>query len=319
MPARQFGHLAAAVADTAKVKQNLKKTCGETPMPSVHRPLAKVLAIALSSTAVLAVVPASAQQPAPPAAAPVWKPLPFDDIGLAGAVIKEAGGATCTIFRPAALGADGKNAIVLWGNGTGQTPDNYRPILDNLASYGFVVAAANTPNAGTGTEMLACLDWLAAENGRAGSPYNGKLDLDRVGASGHSQGGGGALMAGRNARVKATAPIQPYTTGLGYVAGAQGQQTGPTLLLSGGADTLAPPAANQQPVFDQGNRPIFWATLNGASHMIPAQGGGTYKGILAAWFRFQLNNDMRAAAMFQGQRCVYCTSTDWVVQRKGSV
>jgi hypothetical protein len=232
--------------------------------------------------------------------------------------LREAGGETCTVYRPETLAAGGvKNPIVLWGNGTGQTPPIYKEILENLASYGFVAIAANTTNAGTGVDMLNCLDWLTAENGRAGSPYMGKLDLAKVGASGHSQGGGGSLMAGRNARIKVTAPVMPYTLRLGYVAGAQALQHGPILMLSGGADTIAVPAPNQQPVFDSANTPIFWATLSGASHLVPMRGGGVYPGIITAWFLYQLKGDAKAGAMFQGPTCGYCASSDWAIQRKG--
>jgi hypothetical protein len=102
----------------------------------------------------------------------------------------------CTIFRPVELKPGSR--VILWGNGTGTQPVSYQALLHQLASYGFVVGAANSPNARTGAEMLGCLDYLTAENAREGSPYMGKLDLTKVGATGHSQGGGGALMAGRD-------------------------------------------------------------------------------------------------------------------------
>jgi predicted dienelactone hydrolase len=181
--------------------------------------------------------------------------------------VTEAGGEACTIVRPEALGQGGaRHPVVLWGNGTGQRPAGYRAILENLASWGFIAAAANTTNAGTGVEVLSCLDWLTAENSRQGSPYQGKVDTTKVGTSGHSQGGGGSIMAGRDPRVKATAPVQPYTLRLGYVAGAQKLQHGPMLMTSGGADTIARPDMNQQIVFDEVNQPIFWATLKDSSH-----------------------------------------------------
>lgn len=260
-----------------------------------------------------------AQPPASPApaAGSNWQRMAYDELGPEKTKMEQAGSA-CTIFRPETLGSGGrKNPIVLWGNGTGQMPPVYGVTLKNLASWGFVVAAANTTNAGTGVDMLACLDWLTAENGRADSPYAGKLDLSRVGASGHSQGGGGTLMAGRDPRIKATAPVMPYTRGLGWAAGAQAQQHGPVLMLSGGADTIADPPRNQQPVFDTANTPMIWATLAGAGHLVPMRDGGVYPGIITAWFRYQLMDDAKAAAMFKGPDCGYCKSPDWTLQKKG--
>lgn len=275
-----------------------------------------VTAIALGG-AVLAAT-AAAQPPTPQAPPqPVWAKMAYDAAGP-NKVVKEAGGEACTIYRPETLGRTDRHPIVLWGNGTGQRPEGYTAILENLASWGFVVGAANTTNAGTAVEMLSCLDWLTAENSRDGSVYRGKLDPSKVGATGHSQGGGGALMAGRDPRVKTTAPIQPYTRGLGYVAGAQGLQHGPIMMTSGGADTIARPEANQQVVFDQANKPIFWATLRESSHLVPMRGGGVYPGIVTAWFRYQLMGDPKAAALFQGASCGYCTAADWTIQRKNN-
>ena len=233
--------------------------------------------------------------------------------------INHAEGPDCTIFRPDTLGAGGKkNPVIIWSNGRGQTPAKYAAMLTELASYGFVVGASNSGNAGTGKEALACLDYLTAENSQAGSPYQGKLDLDHVGAAGHSQGGGGTIMAGRDPRVKATAPIMPYTgAGLGFEAGSQGQQHGPMLLLSGGADTIAPPDKHQQPVYDGANVPVVWATLDGASHMVPATAdSGAIRPIVVAWFRYQLQGDEQAGTLFQGDYCGLCSDSSWVIKQK---
>ncbi|MCP4225203.1 MAG: alpha/beta hydrolase, partial [Actinomycetia bacterium] len=176
-------------------------------------------------------------------------------------------GPTCTLFRPEILGEEGrKHPIILWGNGTTGFPAAYGPGLTHWASHGFVVAAANTGSAGTGEEMLACLEYLATEDTAPGSDYEGRLDLLRVGASGHSQGGGGALMAGANPSVVTTAPMAPFVILLGHDPASQSHQTGPMFLLSGATDTTAAPLAHQKPVFDNSNVPVFWGTLSGAGH-----------------------------------------------------
>jgi dienelactone hydrolase len=252
---------------------------------------------------------------------PTWTPSIYDAAGPEKTVT-EAGGETCTIFRPATLAqADyrQRRPIVIWGNGTTLRPENYAPMLTNLASWGFVVAAANTTNAGSGQEMLDCLNWLAAQNAKVEGPYAGLLDTGRVGASGHSQGGGGALMAGRNARIKAVAPVEPWTSSLGYEMGAETNQHGPILLLSGGNDTLAVPAKQQQPVWDNANEAVTWLTLKDATHFVPMRGGGVFTGAVTAWFRYQLMEDARAKALFEGPTCGYCTAPDWAVKKKGAL
>jgi pimeloyl-ACP methyl ester carboxylesterase len=225
-------------------------------------------------------------------------------------------GPGCAIFRPADL--EGRlHPVILWGNGTNTMPAIYAPTLNQWASHGFIVAAAITGQAGTGREMLGCLDWLEKENAREGSVFKGAIDLAHVGAAGHSQGGTGAIMVGRDPRVVATAPIQPYTIGQKYEAGAEAKQHGPMLLLSGGADQVADPARNQAPVFAGANVPVVWATLNGAGHSTPStRDNGPYRPATTAWFRYQLMGDAKAGEMFEGDRCGYCSDPDWTVRKR---
>lgn len=231
--------------------------------------------------------------------------------------MSEAGGDACTILRPAALGEDGlRHPVILWGNGTTATPVIYNAVLRHWASHGFIVAAANTTDAGTGSEMLGCLDWVTAQSEDAASPYADAVDLEHVGASGHSQGGGGALMAGQDPRLTVTAPLEPYTEqGFGgFDQASMSNQAGPMFLMSGELDAIAPPIPNQQRVFDAANVPVFWGTLAGADHVASAIGGITgFRGPATAWFRHHLMCDDAAGALFY-EPCTLCDSAEWAVQ-----
>jgi hypothetical protein len=227
----------------------------------------------------------------------------------------ESGGYSCTIYRPRSLSSN--HPIILWGNGTGTGPSSYGQGLSHWASHGFVVAAANTSNAGTGEEMLGCLNYLISQNSRYGSTYYGRLNTARVGTSGHSQGGGGAIMAGTDSRITATAPMQPYTIGLGHDYRSQYNQNGPMFLMSGSSDTIASPSANQEPVFRRANVPVFWGTLRGASHFEPMGDFGGYRGPSTAWFAYHLKGDTNARSKFYGSSCGLCNDSNWSVQRKG--
>jgi hypothetical protein len=232
-------------------------------------------------------------------------------------IVSSNEGPDCTIIRPEILGERGlRHPVILWGNGTGAVPETYAGLLANWASHGFVVAAARTTNAGTGVNMLACLDYLEVENGNPHSDYARKLNTFQVGAAGHSQGGGGTLMAGRDSRIRATVPFQPYVLGLGYQAGTASIQHAPMLLLSGSADTLAGPTFNQRPVFLAANVPVFWANLNGASHFVPVGSAGAYRGPSTAWFRLHLMQDENARDVFYGADCRLCTNAQWIINKK---
>ena len=230
-------------------------------------------------------------------------------------------GPSCQIYRPSTLGQNGvRHPIILWGNGTGATPATYGSLLAHWASHGFVVAAAQTSDAGSGIEMLNCLSYLQTEAAKSSGTYVGKLNLGRVGTSGHSQGGGGSIMAGRDSRIMTTAPMQPYILGLGHDTSSQSIQNGPMFLMSGSLDTLAGPTLNQRPIYNRINQPIFWGTLRLASHFVPVGDAGGYRGPSTAWFRYKLMNDMTAKNEFVGTLCGLCTSVSWSdIQRKGTL
>jgi len=227
-------------------------------------------------------------------------------------------GPNCTIYRPRTLGESGRrHPIILWGNGTGSSPSTYSALLTHWASHGFVVAAARTSNAGSGEEMIDCLDYLVQENGRSSGTYAGKLNVNRVGTAGHSQGGGGSIMAGRDGRITVSAPFQPYTIGLGHRSSSQSQQSGPMFLMTGSSDTIASPRTNALPVFNNANVPVFWGELSGASHFEPVGNAGGFRGPSTAWFRFHLMGDNSAQSTFYGSNCRLCGDRNWEVRRKG--
>ena len=226
-------------------------------------------------------------------------------------------GPGCHFFRPV-LAEPHPGPVILWGNATSTMVARYGPMLAQWASHGFIVAASVSGNAGSGRDMLACLDFLQKENARVGSVFYGAVDLSRVGASGHSQGATGAMMAGRDPRIKATAPIEPATRAGYYAPGTEKMQHGPMLLLSGSADAITEPLSNHKFVFDDANVPVVWATLLGAGHNAPAVlDSGPYRPATTAWFLWQLMGDERAGALFTGAACDYCVDPDWLVKRRG--
>lgn len=288
---------------------------------SLHKLTAVAFGLLLSSGAM-------AYNPTPPPTNPDPDPNPGEGTGFpsvsdfsrSGSFSTTNGneGPNCTIYRPRTLGDNGlKHPVILWGNGTGSSPSTYSALLTHWASHGFVVAAARTSNAGSGEEMIDCLDYLVEQNGRSSGTYGGKLNVNRVGTAGHSQGGGGSIMAGQDNRVTATAPFQPYTIGLGHRSSSQSNQNGPMFLMTGGADTIAAPARNAEPVFNRANVPVFWGELNSASHFVPVGNAGGFRGPSTAWLRYHLMADQNARGMFYGNNCTLCSDRGWTVRRKG--
>jgi predicted dienelactone hydrolase len=224
----------------------------------------------------------------------------------------------CTIYRPSTLAPNGcLNPIIVWGNGTVNTPSSYDALFQHLASQGFVIAAADTSNSGSGMEMLACLKYIVGQATASGSPFEGKLDTKHILSSGYSQGGAGCLAAGEDPSFDSVMAVAPYVViSLGsydpsmYAA----KQIHPLFMISGGADTVAPINNNQQPIYDQAPVPIFWAQHAGSTHFEVLGNGGAYAGPMTAWARWRLMGDPAAKDWFEKPPCSLCSMTGWTVQ-----
>lgn len=95
------------------------------------------------------------------------------------------GGVLC---YPKRLSDTQKHGVILWGPGGGSNPNDYEGIIRRLASHGFVVVATSESPDGTDRGIPA-LNWLEKKNTTQGDVLYGKLDMTKVGASGHSMGG----------------------------------------------------------------------------------------------------------------------------------
>lgn len=214
------------------------------------------------------------------------------------------------LYFPADM-LEGEHAIITWGNGTFAIPIIYQGLLDHFASYGFVVIASTRTMTGSGEEMLAGVDWLVTENSREGSIFFNKIDVYHVGATGHSQGGGGTINAGTDPRVTCTAPIEPTP---GRVADLHG----PMFLISGSEDLLVPESWVTASTYDPALVPTIYGIAQGASHLTPLIDAGMMRGYLTAWFCAELlgHEDARAAFYGEDANCEICNNDNWVVMRK---
>ena len=89
---------------------------------------------------------------------------------------------------PEQLSNDQKHAVVVWGPGGGTEPGAYGGIIRRLASHGFVVIALRE-SPGNATQAIPALNWLEKKNKDPNDPLYQKLDMSKVGCSGHSMGG----------------------------------------------------------------------------------------------------------------------------------
>ena len=94
-----------------------------------------------------------------------------------------------------------KTPVVVFCNGTGVKTSCYKPILRHLASWGFIAIGTEEEHSFSGFSAEMCIRYLMRLNEMAQLPDGGlnpffeKIDFNRVGITGHSQGGAAVLNA----------------------------------------------------------------------------------------------------------------------------
>jgi dienelactone hydrolase len=229
------------------------------------------------------------------------------------------------LFRPAELNAfpaQDKMPVLVWGNGGCAIANpRYAEFLGTIASHGFLVL---TTTAIEGEEnrrqnaddLLAAVTWAETENGRAGSPLQGKIDTTQVAVMGTSCGGFLSVTAGADPRVDTIGLLNsgvqpPATDGLAQVHG-------PVLLINGGeVDFLMEPARAN---FEQLNHvPAFYGARENAGHSATMYhpGGGEFANVVSNWLLYHFKDDAEAGKMFVGEDCGLCSNPNWETDSKG--
>lgn len=213
-------------------------------------------------------------------------------------------GAVTTLYYPRDIAtSDRRFPVIVWGNGTGAIPLVYRDLLLHWAGQGFIVAAANTPQSNLGISMRAGIDMLTRRNADPDSIFLNHVDLEHIGASGHSQGGAAAIVVGADPRIDAILPIQP-----GPLANINAVHV-PALLLAGEKDSIVFPFLVKAFYNAADHIPALYGEVRGADHFTVVGDPGPFAAPTTAWFRAQLMGDQAARTQFFGPGCGICTDT----------
>ena len=217
------------------------------------------------------------------------------------------------VFRPATLDPGGrKHPIISWANGTLFGVDDYQGLLDHWASHGFVVIASHSRSTAGGATHKAGIDWLVAENARAGSAYFGHLDGQKIGAAGHSQGGGATIAAGSNrpgpTGIIATLPLMAILS-FESDKGILMRQVAPMFNIVATMDNRDPSGSIANQIFDGAKGPLVQAFYIGVHE--DAMSAAMHRPT-TAWFRARLMDDAAARALLEPNgTCGLCQDPAW--------
>jgi hypothetical protein len=227
--------------------------------------------------------------------------------------VTDATGAKCEVFYPADLGAGGrKHPILTFGVGTGSSPDGSAAQVGHFASWGYVVTVSHNPNTGSGREVWACAQQAISDNVDSASPFFGKLDTDKVGAFGGSQGATGAVNAAvlSGGVIKSTvaiALVNPEFHIPPMVLPQFAEVRTPVFFMAGSLDFLTAPT-HQQNYFNQVSGPAARAMRKLADHSNIDEASYAYG---VAWFKYTLEGDAEARNAFAGASPELNTNPDW--------
>ncbi|MFO0873594.1 MAG: dienelactone hydrolase family protein [Phycisphaerales bacterium] len=161
---------------------------------------------------------------------------------------------------------------ITFGHGFVQPVSQYASTMKHLASYGFLVIASQSEgslfpsHASFANDMRSCLDWLEAQNVDPASPYLGAVETTRFGASGHSMGGGCAILATKDdPRIDAVAPLAAADTNPSAIAAMLDVEV-PSRLIAGSQDGIVATATSSALMYANADAPKQLQVIQGGFH-----------------------------------------------------
>ena len=207
--------------------------------------------------------------------------------------------------------SDKRYPVLVLCNGSGTPLSKYATLAEHYASWGFLVIGTEERYSWNAFGAELCLRYLERMNenqqiGEVVSPFYQRVDLERVGVVGHSQGAVGALNAVTNIEHKglfqtavALSPTNKELAHNLFWDYDANQVEVPTLLLSGagGGDDLVVTGQQLQEIYADipGDKLMLRRRDTPNSELL-------YKadGYVLAWVMWQLRGDEEAAKAFVG-------------------
>ncbi len=214
---------------------------------------------------------------------------------------------------------------VIFVNGTGVKGSKYQALQKHMASWGFITVATEEDHAWNGfsaemsVRMLEMLNQLEGQYMDKDNVLYGKVDLDNIGITGHSQGGYGVVNAITDQKHKENYKAAVIFSSAPFTANNDFQwesdpsliQT-PTMMLSsmGNFDAAVASLEALQNVYDSiaNQVPKVLARRTAGDHGEMLYYGDGY---VTAWFMYWLKGDTEAGKAFWGDNAEILSNANW--------
>ncbi|MEY4515109.1 MAG: hypothetical protein RLZZ450_7231, partial [Pseudomonadota bacterium] len=170
-----------------------------------------------------------------------------------------------------------------------------------------VIAANSRFTDGGNNEMLRALDFAKAINDDAKNVLYHKLDLEKVGAMGHSQGGSATAHAATDPRIKAL---------ILWNGGVSSTVAKPFLAVSGDRDIGNQTVMALSSTVNAATQPAAWLFYhkvletggNVTGHLTLMEQPERVTDVTVAWWKYILLGDAEAKKTFVGSDCTLCNN-----------
>ena len=211
-----------------------------------------------------------------------------------------------TVYYPNAINNNKKYPVIVFANGTGISASRYPVVLEHFASWGFIVIGNEDQATNSGKSTNASLAFLLSENNNQNSPLYQKIDTNKIGITGFSQGGGAVFTAMADEQYrqhyKTAIAVSPVNEELAqknnYPAYKLDAIKIPTMVIAGTKGDfemkLVSPLDKMTQMYNKINAPKLMARRIGADHDNMQFWADGYR---TAWFMYHLQNDSNAGQM----------------------
>lgn len=220
---------------------------------------------------------------------------------------------------------EGTLPAVVFVNGTGVAGSKYQALQKHMASWGFITVATEEAHAWNGfsAEMsVRMLEMLGGFEGKYMDKENvlyGKVDIDNIGITGHSQGGYGVVNAitdqkhKENYKAAVILSSAPYSANNDFMWDADPSLIRtPTMMLAsmGNFDAAVASMESLQTVYDSIPDEVskVLARRNAGDHGEMLYYGDGY---VTAWFMYWLQDDAEAGKAFFGDNAEIASNGNW--------